>query len=149
MSNITSLDSDTKVFNEIWNAVKQDKYDSSSAQNSLDSDNKVFQVLNKSLSSDEMMSLRSLPIQSQTIPEESPLGSVSSFSMPEAPGGSPVYYPGGQVSLTAQQPAVDQVGEKLAKMDTVDSEQSKISLREHCQIRDGTCSCEVIIFNQN
>ena len=28
MSNISSLDSDTKVFNEIWNAVKQDKFDS-------------------------------------------------------------------------------------------------------------------------
>ena len=144
MSNITSLDSDTKVFNEIWNAVKQDKYDSSSNQNSLDSDHKVFQVLNKSLSSEEI-TLQSLPIHSQTIPEESPLGSVQSFSMPEAPGGSPVYYPGGQVSL-AKDPSVEQVGEKLAKMDAVDSEQSKISLREHCTIRDGTCSCEVIIF---
>ena len=52
MSNISSLDSDTKVFNEIWNAVKQDKYDPSSlsVQNSVSSDTQIFNVLNKSLS---------------------------------------------------------------------------------------------------
>ena len=50
MSNISSLDSDTKVFNEIWNAVKQDKFDSLSVQNSDSSDTKIFNVLNKSLS---------------------------------------------------------------------------------------------------
>ena len=50
MSNISSLDSDTKVFNEIWNAVKQDKFDSLSVQNSDSSDTKIFNALNKSLS---------------------------------------------------------------------------------------------------
>ena len=137
MSNITSLDSDTKVFNEIWNAVKQDKFEGSQP-NSLDSDSKVFQVLKKysSLSSEE----KSLPIQSQTIPEESPVGSVHSWTMPENPGASPVFYPGGQVAESA---TATVVGEKLVKMDTVESEKSKESLREHCTIRDGSCSCEV------
>ena len=138
MSNITSVDSDTKVFNEIWNAVQQDKFESQ--PNSMDSDNKVFQVLNKfSLSSEEN---NSLPIQNQTIPEESPI-SVQSWSMPENPGASPVYYPGGQVAETTEAATV--VGEKLVKMDTVESEKSIIALREHCTIRDGSCSCEVII----
>lgn len=135
MSNITSVDSDTKVFNEIWNAVKQDKFESQ--PNSMDSDNKVFQVLNKnSLSSDSS----NLPIQSQTIPEESPI-SVHSWTMPENPGASPVYYPGGQVAESTE----TATGEKLVKMDTVESEKSIIALREYCTIRDGAFSPEVMI----
>ena len=153
MSNITSLDSDTKVFNEIWNAVKQDKYDSH--PNSLDSDTKVFNALNKSLSSDSSK-LNVFKPKHETIHEIQDQSSVESWTIPENPGTSPVYYPAAEEVHGLLQTSEEQ--EKLAAMANaaepldsmkvaLDSSENNITaLREHCSSRIEPCACEVNIY---
>ncbi len=152
MSHISSLDSDTKVFNEIWNAVKQDKFDSGSLlnQSSLDSDAKVFHALNKSLSSDTSSRPSVFKPTHPTIPEveRSCSSSVGSWSLPENPGTSPVYYPASQPAIN--DPDVDvfspaklsQTSEAVSA--AAQADKSISVLREHCTSRTDPCSCDVI-----
>ena len=147
MSNITSLDSDTKVFNEIWNAVKQDKFDSN--PNSLDSDTKVFNVLNKSLSSDSKLSV--FKPKHETIHEIQDQSSIESWSLPENPGTSPVYYPAAENTLPEVFEENNMIpldpAKKLQEPKEA-SEKNINALREHCSTKIQPCSCEVIyIFN--
>lgn len=150
MSNISSLDSDTKVFNEIWNAVKQDKF----LDSSDNSDTNVFNVLNKSLSSDSSQTGQSLnvfkPIH-ETIPEVESRSSIESWSLPENPGTSPVYYPASQ--QVAIDPDADPEGfvgspEKMSHISGV-SDKSAAVLRERCSSRTEKCHCycDVICFD--
>jgi hypothetical protein len=123
----TSIDSDTKVFNEIWNAVKMDKYDSigsSSQPGSFDSDVKVFNTINKSLSQAPaensvfnnimLLGRGQASISGQhrqnnddILEETSCSSSVGSLSIPDNPGPSPVYYPASQPTLGQIDPEID------------------------------------------
>lgn len=150
MSNITSLDSDTKVFNEIWNAVKQDKFETSSqefANYSLDSDTKVFNLLNKSLSSDSSTHQQPFRPSEQPIPEaESCPSSIGSWSLPENPGASPVYYPASQEPPPLPMDDQDLSPGKMSSHVSTASDKNISVLRERCSSRTDPCSCDVIFL---
>ena len=157
MSNISSLDSDTKVFNEIWNAVKQDKFDSMSVQ-SKSSDTQVFNVLNKSLSdsSSQHQSSKMFKPAHATIHEfaesypGSTISSVESWSLPENPEASPVYYPASEAQVPDPSQDRLQPGYTTSPSDPKlkSQESNSDELREKCSSRTEPChcQCDVITF---
>ena len=144
MSKIDSLDSDNKVFSEIWNAVKQDKF---GTENGSDSDQAVFNTLNQSLSLESRRSLESgtnsLLNRMKAIPEhaaDSSMSSKDSFALPENPVPSPVYYP----AATGLPPDGDEITDSTSKVQASASDKSILALRECCSSRQQKCSCDVM-----
>ena len=139
MSKIDSLDSDNKVFSEIWNAVKQDKFGDGS-----DSDQAVFNTLNQSLSLES--GTNSLLTRMKAIPEDSSMSSKDSFALPENPVPSPIYYPAatgipdGDGDVTGP----DSTAASKAQADA--SDKSILALRECCSSRQQKCSCDVMPY---
>ena len=143
MSKIDSLDSDNKVFSEIWNAVKQDKF---GTENGSDSDQAVFNTLNQSLSLESRRSLESgtnsLLNRMKAIPEhaaDSSMSSKDSFALPENPVPSPVYYP-----AATGLPDGDEITDSTSKVQASASDKSILALRECCSSRQQKCSCDVM-----
>ena len=174
MSNISSLDSDTKVFNEIWNAVKQDKFDSQGSQikgESLSSDTQVFNVLqkgasfHKSLSKSDSQNSKQFKQKHATIHEfaesypGSAISSVESWSLPENPEASPVYYPASepqiqpdflQKSQEGYIPSPGKLSETVTEKLSKSQEANVDELREKCSSRTEPCHCECdVIYKFN
>ena len=137
MSKIDSLDSDNKVFSEIWNAVKQDKFGDGS-----DSDQAVFNTLNQSLSLES--GTNSLLTRMKAIPEDSSMSSKDSFALPENPVPSPVYYPAA-TGLPDDVTGGPDSGSGSASKAQGASDKSILALREWCSSRQQKCSCDVML----
>ena len=148
MSKIDSLDSDNKVFSEIWNAVKQDKFNGSLTENGgSDSDQAVFNTLNKSLSLESGGTTNSLfGNRMKAIPEhaDSSMSSKDSFALPENPVPSPVYYPAA-TGLPDDVTGGPDSGSGSASKAQGASDKSILALREWCSSRQQKCSCDVML----
>lgn len=129
MSNITSLDSDTRVFNEIWNAVKEDKFESQ--PNSFDSDTKVFNAITKGLKNYD-----SIPEEGQSCPS-----STGSWALPENPGSSPVYYPASQINPNVEENLVIDLEHQETQEASKNKEKTIDALRGHCSSRIELSTC--------
>ena len=167
MSNISSLDSDTKVFNEIWNAVKQDKFDSQNSTHikgdSLSSDAQIFNVLqkNKSLSKSDSSNSNKTQVFKPThatiheFAESYPgstVSSVASFDLPENPEASPVYYPASepQIPPDFHQKSQDSDGKIVSEAQgklSKSQEANVDELREKCSSRTEPCHCQCDVIS--
>jgi hypothetical protein len=167
MSNISSLDSDTKVFNEIWNAVKQDKFDSQNSTHikgdSLSSDAQIFNVLqkNKSLSKSDSSNSNKTQVFKPThatiheFAESYPgstVSSVASFDLPENPEASPVYYPASepQIPPDFHQKSQDSDGNIVSEAQgklSKSQEANVDELREKCSSRTEPCHCRCDVIS--
>ena len=163
MSNISSLDSDTKVFNEIWNAVKQDKFDSQNSTHikgdSLSSDAQIFNVLqkNKSLSKSDSSNSNKTQVFKPThatiheFAESYPgstVSSVASFDLPENPEASPVYYPASEPQIPPEFHEKSQDSDRSKEAKLSKSQEANVDeLREKCSSRTEPCHCQCDVIS--